>query len=438
MLKLGLFINPTGHHQAAWRHPQAQPDASVNFAHYRDLALKAEAACFDTIFLADNQAVRSGPPELVGRVAQYVAGFEPLTLLGALSAVTSRIGLIATASTSYNYPFQIARKFASLDYLSGGRIGWNIVTSGLVQEAWNFGRDEHYEHDLRYEMAAEFIEVCRGLWDSWDDDAFVRDVESGIFSDVSKLHTLNHEGRFLKVKGPLNVPRPPQGYPVHVQAGQSSAGRAFAARYGEMIFISAQGLAEAQKIYRDLKSQAVDAGRSPDHMLIMPGLVPIVAPTEEEARAKHAYLQSLLHPSVSLSFLSFKLGIDVSGYPLDEPLPEEVLRSLPAHVAPSHLMDTGKSSKMTLRELAADSAGSLAGKQIIGSPGQIADMIQEWVENAGCDGFNIQPPYLPGAFDDFVDLVMPELRRRKLVRTAYDGHTLRDHLGLPRPPSRYA
>jgi FMN-dependent oxidoreductase (nitrilotriacetate monooxygenase family) len=242
VLRLGLFINPTGHHQAAWRHPQSQPDAGISFGYYKQLAQKAEAACFDAIFLADNQCVRPGSPEMISRVAQYVANFEPLTLLGGLSAVTDRIGLIATASTSYNYPYQVARKFASLDHMSDGRVGWNIVTSGMIQEAYNFGRDEHYEHDLRYEMAAEFVEVCRGLWDSWDDDAFLRDVESGVFSDLSKLHPLNHEGQFLKVKGPLNIPRPPQGYPVHVQAGQSPAGQAFAARYGEMLFVSPQRL----------------------------------------------------------------------------------------------------------------------------------------------------------------------------------------------------
>lgn len=436
-MKLGLFINPTGHHQAAWRHPGSEPDAGVNFGHYKRLAQQAEAACFDTIFLADNQASRAGPPEMVGRVAQYVANFEPLTLLGGLAAVTSKIGLIATASTSYNYPFQIARKFASLDHMSGGRVGWNIVTSGLQQEAWNFGRDEHYEHDFRYEMAAEFVDVCRGLWDSWDDDAFVRDVDTGIFSDQSKVHVLNHEGRFWKVKGPLNVPRSPQGYPVHVQAGQSPAGRAFAARYAEMIFASFQTLEQAQTLYADLKSQAVDAGRLPEHMLIMPGLVPIVGVTEDEARTKHAHLQSLLHPAVSLYFLSFKLGVDLSGLPLDERLPDEILEKITPGTAPSHLMDQEKRRTMTLRELAADSAGSLAGRQIIGSPAQIVDMMQEWFENSACDGFNIQPPYLPGGLDDFVDLIVPELRRRNLIRKDYQGTTLRDHLGLPRPQSHY-
>lgn len=435
MLKLGLFINPTGHHQAAWRHPGSEPDAGINFDHYRRVAQKAEAACFDAVFLADNQGVRAGPPGLVSRVAQYVANFEPLTLLGGLAAVTSRIGLIATASTSYNFPFQVARKFASLDHMSGGRSGWNIVTTGMPQEAANFGREEHYEHDLRYEMAAEFVEVCRGLWDSWDDDAFLRDVKSGIFSDLSKLHTLNHAGRFHKVKGPLNIPRPPQGYPVHVQAGQSKAGQAFAARYGEMIFVSPQTVQASRTLYAEIKAQAVAAGRSPEHVLIMPGLVPIVGVTEQEAQAKLEHLQSLLDPVVAVAFLSFKLGVDVSGFPLDKPLPEDLATKFNSGI--SYMVEKTKRETMTLRQLANESAGSLAGHRVVGSPQQMADMMQEWFETSACDGFNVQPPYLPGLLDDFVDLVVPELQRRKLFRTHYEGKTLRDHLGLPRPPSRY-
>jgi FMN-dependent oxidoreductase (nitrilotriacetate monooxygenase family) len=438
MLKLSLFINPTGHHQAAWRHPAAEPDAGINFGHYKRLAQAAERAGFDAIFLADNQCVRSGPADVVSRVAQYVANFEPLTLLGGLAAVTNHIGLIATASTSYNYPYQIARKFASLDHMSGGRVGWNIVTSGMAQEAANFGRDEHYEHDLRYEMAAEFVEVCRGLWDSWDDDAFLRNVDSGIFSDLSKLHTLDHRARFFQVKGPLNIPRPPQGYPVHVQAGQSPAGQAFAARYGEMLFVSPQSLSTAQSLYAGIKAQAVAIGRSPEDILIMPGLVPIVAETKREAEAKLAHLQNLLDPAVSLAFLSFKLGFDVNSIPLDEPLPAEIIAKLPSNLAPRNLVDEASSKTMTVRELAVHSSGSLAGHQIVGSPKHIADVMQEWLESSACDGFNIQPPYLPGSFDDFCDLVVPELRSRNLIRERYSGTTLRDHLGLSRPPSRYS
>lgn len=438
MLRLGLFINPTGHNQAAWRHPGSEPDAGINFDHYRRIAQKAESACFDAIFLADNQCVRPGPPEMVSQVAQYVAWFEPLTLMGGLATVTSRIGLIATASTSYNYPFQVARKFASLDHMSGGRIGWNIVTSGMVQEAQNFGRDEHYEHDLRYEMAAEFVDVCRGLWDSWDDDAFVRDVESGIFSDLSKLHALNHEGRFLKCKGPLNIPRPPQGWPVHVQAGQSPAGQAFAARYGEMLFVSPQNLEQSRQLYASIKAQAVAVGRRPEELLVMPGIVPIVGATEEEARAKLAHLQSLLDPIVALTFLSFKLGVDVSHYPLDEPLPADVMEKVPPNTAPSHITDNAaKRQSLTLRQLAIESAGSLAGRQVVGSVKQIADEMQEWYETGACDGFNVQPPVFPAMLDDFVDLVVPELRKRGIFRTKYEGTTLRDHLGLQRPQSRY-
>jgi FMN-dependent oxidoreductase (nitrilotriacetate monooxygenase family) len=438
-MHLCLFINPTGHHQAAWRRPDTQADAGVNFGHYRDLAQLAEQAKFDALFLADNQCVRGGPPEIIGRVAQYVANFEPLTLLGALAASTNRIGLIATASTSYNFPFQIARKFASLDHISGGRIGWNIVTSGMPEEAQNFGRDEHYEHDLRYEMAKEFVEICRGLWDSWEDDAFPRDKVSGVFSDISKLHELNHVGKDFRVKGPLNVPRSPQGYPVHVQAGTSPAGRSFAAQYAEMMFVSPLAMNRAQELYGGMKESAAAMGRNPDHLKVMPGLVPIVGRTEADAKAKQKALQDLLHPDLAIQFLSMKMGkIDLSGYPLDEPLPDNLPKPPTASEGFDRLLDKARNEHLTLRQLAISSAGSLAGMSIVGSVAEIVDTMEEWFRGGACDGFNIQPPCLPGDFTDFVELVVPELQRRGLARLNYEGSTLRDHFGLPRPESRYA
>jgi len=320
-MHLGLFINPTGHHQASWRHPDADADAGISFAHYRALARAAERERFDAVFLADNQVVRGGEPESRRRVAQYVANFEPLTLLSALSAVTRQIGLICTASASYNYPFQIARKFASLDHISGGRAGWNMVTSG-PDEAPNFGLEMGFEHDDRYRRAAEVVEVVLGLWDSWEDDAFPRDKRSGIFSDLEKLHTLGHDGEYVRVKGPLNVPRPPQGYPVLVQAGQSEAGKSFAARFAEVMFTTPQSLERGRELYDEMKERVAALGRDPAHLKLMPGLVVVTGRTREEANERYEELQSFLHPSVALNILGFKMGqIDLSGYPLDEPLP---------------------------------------------------------------------------------------------------------------------
>ncbi len=438
-MKLNLFINPTGHHQAAWRHPSSQADAGVNLDHYIALAQLAEAARLDAIFLADNQSVRHGDPEAVGRVAQYVANFEPLTLLSALSAVTRRIGLIATASTTYNFPYQVARKFASLDHLSHGRAGWNIVTSGSTnREEQNFG-GAPIEHDARYERAAEFVEVCRGLWDSWDDDAFPRDKASGIFSDMSKLHPLDHVGKYFSVRGPLNVPRCPQGYPVHVQAGQSEDGRDFAARYAEMAFVTPQSLAIAQAQYADTKERVAAHGRDPAHIKIMPGLAPVVGRTEAEAREKFEQLQSLLTWPVALNILQMRMGgMDLSQFDLDQPFPESATNTTGSRSGVEAMVERSRRENLTIRQLALKTAGSLVGLSVHGSAAEIADMMEEWFTSGACDGFNLQPATLPGTFGDIVELVLPELRRRGLFREEYEGRTLRENLGLPRPASRYA
>jgi FMN-dependent oxidoreductase (nitrilotriacetate monooxygenase family) len=432
-MHLALFINPAGHHQAAWRHPRAQADAGVNFAHYRELAAIAERACFDAVFLADNQAVRAGRPETISRVSQYVANFEPLTLASALLACTERIGFICTASTSYNYPYQVARKFASMDHLSGGRVGWNIVTSGMDQEAWNFNREEHYAHELRYERAAEFVEVCQGLWDSWEDDAFPRDKASGLFSDPEKMHVLGHQGEHFSVRGPLNVPRSPQAYPVFAQAGASPTGTAFAARFAELVFATPQTIEEGRARYRTIKDLAATLGRDPDSIKVMPGLALVVGATRDEAEAEWSRLQSLLHIDVALNVLSMKLGhVDLAPYELDAPLPRSA--------APTdgrgyfeQWAEIGERESLTLRQLALRAAGSLAGLAVHGSAIEIADLMEEWVRTEAADGFNLMPAFLPGALEDFVELVVPELRRRGLLRTAYEGSTLRDHLGLRRP-----
>jgi alkanesulfonate monooxygenase len=438
-MRLGAFFNPTGHHVASWRHPRAQADAGINFQHYVEITRTAERAKFDMVFLADNVCVRDASMEAISRSAQYIANFEPITLLAALSAVTSHIGLVATASTSYNEPFHVARKFASLDHLSGGRAGWNLVTSGMEAEAKNFGREKHYQHGERYERAREFARIVVGLWDSWDDDAFVRDKQSGQFFHPDKMHWLNHKGENFSVRGPLNVPRTPQGRPVIVQAGGSEDMIAVAAEFAEVIFCAPLTLEAAQTFYADLKGRVARYGRDPDQVKIMPGLSAIVGRTEAEAQERYDYLQSLIHPIVAREILSLVLGsIDLSSYPLDGPFPETLPKSNASQSTYQYVVDMARNEKLTMKEVALRVAGARGKAVVRGSPQQIADHMEEWFRQDGCDGFNLMPPFLPGGLDDFVDLVLPELRRRGLFRTEYEGRTLREHLGLARPLSRYA
>lgn len=437
-IKLGAFLMNTGHHVAAWRHPAAQDNGGLNFAHYRRLAQTAERAKFDMVFLADGVAVRRElSPDSLSRQGQIVH-FEPLTLLSALSAVTEHIGLVATASTTYNEPYHIARKFASLDYLSGGRAGWNIVTSATEAEAKNFNRDKHMEHALRYERAREFLQVVKGLWDSWDDDAFIRDKEAGIYFEPDKLHVLNHKGKHFSVRGPLNVARPIQGYPVLVQAGASDDGQDFAAQTAEVIFTAQPTLAEARAFYRGLKGRLAQYGRTPDQLKIMPGIFPVIGQTEQEAKAKYDQLQALIHPSVGLSLLSNLVGeVDLSSYPLDGPLPE-----LPeTNLQKSRLklvQDWAARDNLTIRQLYEAIAGARGHRTIWGTPVQIADQLEEWFVNDAADGFNIMPPYLPGGLDEFVEQVIPILQERGLFRTEYEGRTLRENLGLSRPANQFS
>jgi alkanesulfonate monooxygenase len=438
-MRLGAFFNPTGHHVASWRHPRAQADAGINFQHYVEIARTAERAKLDMVFLADNVCVRDAKMEALSRSAQYIANFEPLTLLSALAPMTSRIGLVATASTSYNEPYHVARKFASLDHLSGGRAGWNLVTSGQEAEAKNFSRDKHYLHGERYERAREFARIVVGLWDSWDDDAFVRDKQSGLFFHPDKLHTLDHKGESYSVRGPLNVPRPPQGRPVIVQAGGSDDMVAVAAEFAEVIFCAPLTLETAQKFYADLKSKAAGYGRSADEVRIMPGLSAVVGRTQAEANEQFEYLQSLIHPVVAREILSLVLGsVDLSSYALDGPFPENLPLSNASQSTFQYVIEMARNEKLTLRQVAMRVAGARGKSVVRGSPIEVADHMERWFKEGGCDGFNLMPPFLPGSLDDFVELVLPELRRRGLFRSEYEGRTLRDHLGLARPPSRYA
>lgn len=434
-LKLGAFLMTAGHHVAAWRHPGAQPDAGVSLRHYIELAQAAERAKFDHIFFADNVAVSNFTPEALRRTAR-ADGFEPITLLSALAAVTDRIGLVATATTTYNEPYNLARKFASLDLLSGGRSGWNLVTSANEQEAQNFNRDAHPAHADRYQRAREFAEVVTGLWDSWDDDAFVRDTGDGLFYDAGKLHTLNHRGQHFQVRGPLNVARSPQGRPVLVQAGSSEPGKELAAETAEVIFTAQQTLADAQAFYADVKSRMAAYGRAPDTLKILPGILPVIGRSRAEAEEKYEALQSLIHPEVGLSLLSAMLGgADLSGYPLDGPLPD-LAATNSGKSRQSLLIDLARREGLSIRQLYLRIAGARGHWTVRGTAADVADQLEAWFHGAGADGFNVMPPTLPAGLTDFIDGVIPELRRRGLFRTEYEGTTLRENLGLPRPADR--
>jgi len=433
---LNAFLKPPGEYLAAWRHPEAVAGAGVDVRHIASMVQRAEAALFDAIFLADLVGVPLVSQDVLSRVSVVNDSFEPTTLLAALSTLTTHIGLIATASTTYNEPYHLAGAFASLDHLSHGRAGWNLVTSLNDGEAQNFGLDAHVEHSARYERAEEFFDVVCGLWDSFDDDAFLRDQASGAYFDPDRVHRLDHVGRHLRVAGPLNAARPPQGRPVIVQAGSSEAGRQLASRAADVIFTHHPDLGSAQEFYRDMKDRAERFGRDPGHLKILPALSTIVGATRYEAEDKADRLRGLLHPAVALSHLSYWLGgYDLSGHPLDGPLPELPLTNQ-SQSAQRRIYDMARREELTIRQLAqriTDDAGT-----IVGTPVDIADHIEAWFTGYAADGFNVIFPYLPGTLDDFATGVVPELQRRGLFRTAYESRTLRGNLGLPRPQSRWA
>jgi alkanesulfonate monooxygenase len=364
-----------------------------------------------------------------------VTSFEPFTLLSALAMVTEHIGLVATASTTFDAPYHIARRFASLDHISGGRAGWNIVTTSNPDAALNFGLEDHMEHGERYDRAREFYDVVTGLWDSWADDAFVRDVGSGIYFDPDRLHVLGHKGDYLSVRGPLNIARPVQGWPVIVQAGASDAGRQLAAETAEMVFAAGSNLAGAQRFYADVKGRAQRAGRNPDHLKILPGVLVVVGDTVEEARAKRAHLDSLVHYDSAVASLSIALGHDASRFDPDGPLPE-IPETNASKSGRERVVELAKREKLTVRQLA-QRLGGYGGNAFVGTPATIADQMEEWLLSRASDGFNVMFPYLPQGLDDFVDRVVPELQRRNLFRRQYEGKTLRENLGLPRPANRF-
>lgn len=434
-LKLGLSLYPAGYHVAGWRYPGAQVDGGYNLAHHVEMAQLAEQSRFDFVFLADNSAIWNDDVEAVAQTT-WSAKFEPVSVLSALAMVTSRIGLVATVSTSYTEPYALARSFATLDHISNGRAGWNLVTSANPSESANFSRDSHPVHSSRYARAREFVEVVTGLWDGWDDDAYVFDQTSGRAFDPLRVRVLNHKGANFEVRGPVNIPRPPQGHPVMVQAGLSDDGRALAAETGEVLFTAQPDFESARAFYLDVKTRMQRYGRSPDSLAIMPGAVTVVGATRAEAEDQIAALDDLLDPVSGLAFLSGLIGdTDLSAYPLDGPLPD-----LPPTEGPKGrqrlVIEVARRKGLTVRQLYQSIALTSSHRLVHGSPVEVADQLEEWFVESACDGYNIAPAHLPGGFRDFCERVVPELRRRELVRREYTGTTLRDHLGLKRPSVR--
>jgi FMN-dependent oxidoreductase (nitrilotriacetate monooxygenase family) len=425
----------TGHHEASWRLPESDPCANTDVEHYKRLAEIAERGRFDSLFLADG-------PVLWGDVAQRPAGaIEPLTLLTVLAAVTEHIGLIATASTSYNSPYNLARRFASLDLVSDGRAGWNIVTTAGAAAARNFGLDDTPAHAERYERAAEFLDVAFKLWDSWEDDVYLGDKEAGIWGDDGKIHPPRHRGRFFSVEGALNVPRPPQGYPLLVQAGSSQDGKQFAARYAEAVFTAQQTLEDAQDFYTDLKARTAAFGRDPDGIKILPGIVPVIGSTEAEARRREAELDEAIVPRHAQSRLAELLQLPVEALDLDKTLPSDLPPETSIQGAQSRyalIVDLARRERLTVRQLIGRLGGGRGHRTFAGTPEQVADAIEAWFTRGAADGFNVMPPVLPSGLELFVDHVVPLLRARGLFRTEYvPGQTLRERYGLPRPANQY-
>jgi alkanesulfonate monooxygenase len=408
----------------------------MDIDYFVHIARTAERGLFDMVFLADGVALRQRdePAGSLCRSNQNVE-LEPLTMLSAVAMMTSRIGLVATASTTYNEPYHVARKFASLDHISHGRAGWNVVTSWSEAEAKNFNREQHLDYDIRYDRAAEFVDVVKGLWDSWDDDAFLHDKASGTFYDPAKMHVLAHKGRHFAVRGPLTVARTPQGRPIIVQAGASPQGQNIAAASADIVFTAQMSLADAQAYYASVKQRLAAHGRTQDAVKIMPGLLPIIGRTEKEARAKHQHLQDLIHPLVGLAHVFGPMG-DLSGYDVDGPVPDPIDPEMRSRA--KVMLDLARRENLTIRELYLRVSAGRGHHTVIGTPAQIVDTMQTWVEAGAADGFNIIPARLPGGIEDFVDLVVPELQRRDLFRTEYESTTLRGNLGIPWLRSRYA
>jgi FMN-dependent oxidoreductase (nitrilotriacetate monooxygenase family) len=441
-LHFGAFLYTPGSHSAGWRHPDAEPRTDMHFPLYLEMARTAERGKLDTIFLQDTAAI-GGSGGLDGtspyRPSQgRQVHLEPVSVIAALAAVTSRIGLISTATTTYSEPYNIARRFATIDHISGGRAGWNLVTSQVEDEAGNFGLARHVDHATRYDRAIEFYDVVAGLWDSWEADAFLRDKQSGIWFDFDKMHFLHHRGKHFSVRGPLNVSRTPQGRPVVAQAGSSEIGRELAARSADLVFTAQVTVEEARAFRTDLRNRAERYGRGRDDIRILPGLMPIVGRTDAEAEERFGQLQDLIDDSLAIRAVARLAGdLDIYRFPLDGPLPP-LPPSNAAKARQQLIMDLARKDNLTIRQVARYLATAQGHRVLHGSPQSIADSMEEWLRAGACDGFNLLFPYFPGPLNDFVDLVVPELHRRGLFRTEYEGSTLRENLGVPVPKNRFS
>ena len=431
-MKLGLFMLGGGHHIAAWRDPSTPKGAALDIQHYIEIARIGERGLFDFIFTADTNAFFYGDDIHKLRRTPEALRLEPLTLLSALAMATKNIGLICTATTTYLDPFHVARQFASLDRISGGRAGWNLVTSSAPAEAQNFSVDAHPKPFDRYEKAAEFARVVVGLWDSWEDDAVIEDKLSGTFYDPEKLHRLNHKGKYFSVRGPLTIERSPQGRPIIVQAGQSQLGRALAAETAEVIFTVQQNVDDARAFYSDVKTRAAAFGRSANEINVMPGLLPIVGKTRREAEEKLRKINALIHPEVGIDRLSNILGIDLSDYPLDGPLPE-IPRGAEQQGRQKIVIDLARRHNFTISQLYQEVTGVRGHRILCGTAEEIADSMEEWVDGGAADGFNIMSLTYPDELNEFVDQVIPILQQRKVFREKYESKLLRENLGLPIP-----
>ena len=425
-MHLGVFVLGSGNHSAGWRHEGAFT-SHMELPVMQEIARISERGKFDLLFISDSMAM--DPTDH----PSFLCRFEPTTLITALAACTTRVGLGATVSTSFSEPFNVARIFASIDHLSAGRAAWNVVTSSNAKAALNFNLDEHIEHELRYARANEFVDVVRGLWDCWDDGAIVADKITGRYIDADKVRPLNHRGRFFKVRGPLNMARCPQGRPVIIQAGGSPSGLELAARTADVVFSVVQELAPAKIAYADLKGRMAKYGRSPDEIAVLPGVMPIVGDSDAEAREKLAKLQSWITPTNAKTLVASRIGYDVSDYPLDGPVPPPPA-ALNSRTFPAVLYEMAKRENMTLRDLYNLTAAARGHWVLCGTPHRIADTLEQWFVEGAADGFNILPAHFPGGFADFVDRVVPELQRRGLFRHEYESATLRDHFGLARVP----
>ena len=430
-LRLGAFFSGTGSNMASWRHPQAVPDGPINLQYYRDLTHRAEEAKLDFVFFGDGLYISEKSHPI------FLNRFEPLTLLAALAVDTTHIGVAATLSTTYSEPFTVARQFMSIDHISGGRAGWNIVTSPLEGSALNYSKPEHPAHDLRYEMAHEFLEVTKGLWDSWEDDAFVFDKEAGVFFDPDKMHRINHSGEFYSVQGPLNISRSRQGRPVLIQAGSSEAGRSFAARHADVIFTGQPSLEAAKEFYDDVKGRAAEFGRNPGELLILPGCAPIVGLSEEAADHKYREIVALVDIEQALNYLGrYFNDLDFTQFELDEPFPD--LGDFGRNGWESttdRIKESARVENLTLRQVAL--RATTPRHKFIGTPTQVADTMQAWFEAGAADGFMVNNSVLPVGFTDFLEMVVPILQERGIFRTQYESDTLHGNLGLPIPGNRY-